>query len=78
MNHSPSKCKICGDYHCLAGCVPVEECKKKCAHIEQAHYYITYRNCGKPERTPVLTGSATKNVQLLKVQGATAIRVHSL
>lgn len=27
MNHSPRKCAICGKYHCLAGCVPVEQCK---------------------------------------------------
>ena len=29
MNHSPQKCAICGEYHCLAGCVPIEECKRK-------------------------------------------------
>ena len=29
MNHSPEECKICGKYHCLAGCVPVEECIKE-------------------------------------------------
>lgn len=28
MNHSPRKCQICGKYHCLAGCVSVEECQK--------------------------------------------------
>lgn len=42
-------------------------------------YYITYRNCGKPERTPVLGDSqehANKNVTLLKIQGATSIRIH--
>ena len=29
MQHSPSKCKICGEYHCLAGCVPIEQCYSK-------------------------------------------------
>jgi len=41
-------------------------------------YYITYRNCGKPERTPVMPDkeeNAQHNVKLLKVQGATSIRV---
>lgn len=28
-NHSPLKCKICGEYHCLAGCVPIQECKDR-------------------------------------------------
>ena len=28
MNHSPGKCKVCGKYHCLAGCVPIEQCRK--------------------------------------------------
>jgi len=31
MNHSPNQCKICGEYHCLAGCVPIEECKQRLA-----------------------------------------------
>ena len=42
-------------------------------------YYITYRNEGRPERTPILGDTqehAQKNVNLLKVQGATSIRVH--
>ena len=28
-SHTPAKCHICEEYHCLAGCVPVEECYKK-------------------------------------------------
>ena len=28
-NHNPGKCKICGTYHCLAGCVPVEVCQNR-------------------------------------------------
>ncbi len=42
-------------------------------------YYISYRNQGKPERTPVMPdmeSNADKNVKLLKAQGATSIRVH--
>ena len=44
-------------------------------------YYITYRNCGKPERTPVMPDTPTNtnskhNVKLLKLQGATAVRIH--
>jgi hypothetical protein len=42
-------------------------------------YYITYRNQGKPERMPIMpdTGTEAKhNVELLKIQGATSIRVH--
>ena len=27
--HSPEKCFVCGKYHCLAGCVPVQECIAK-------------------------------------------------
>lgn len=26
MSHVPEKCEICGEFHCLAGCVPVENC----------------------------------------------------
>ncbi len=29
MNHSPEKCHVCGEYHCLAGCVPLEQCLVK-------------------------------------------------
>ena len=44
-------------------------------------YYITYRNQGKPERTPVMPdtedcANSKHNVELLKIQGATSIRVH--
>lgn len=42
-------------------------------------YYITYRNQGRPERTPVMPDAelnAQKNVALLKIQGATLIKVH--
>ena len=42
-------------------------------------FYITYRNCGKPERTPILGDTpegARHNVELLKIQGATAIKIH--
>ena len=42
-------------------------------------YYITYRNCGKPESTPVMPdaeNNAQHNVELLKLQGATSIRIH--
>ena len=45
-------------------------------------YYITYRNMRKPERTPVYLMETeehiAKNVKLLKIQGATSIRVHRL
>ena len=44
-------------------------------------YYITYRNCGKPERTPIMPdaeSNAQKNVKLLEIQGATSIRVHKV
>ena len=40
---------------------------------------ITYKNQGKSERTPIMferKASSKKNVNLLKVQGATSIRVH--
>ncbi len=42
-------------------------------------FYITYRNLGKPERTPILGNTKARvkhNIELLKIQGATAIRVH--
>jgi hypothetical protein len=44
-------------------------------------YYITFRNCGKPERTPLMPdtldcANSNHNVELLRVQGATDIRVH--
>ncbi len=42
-------------------------------------FYITYRNLGKPERTPILGNTEEwikHSVELLKIQGATAIRVH--
>lgn len=42
-------------------------------------YYITFRNQGKPERTPSMPDyekNGEHNVKLLKVQGATSIRVH--
>jgi hypothetical protein len=42
-------------------------------------YYITYHNQGRPERTPVMPdaeSNAQKNVELLKLQGATSIKVH--
>ena len=29
MNHSPAKCQICGEYHCLVGCVPIQDCYTK-------------------------------------------------
>ena len=29
MTHSPQKCKVCGKYHCLAGCVPLTVCLAK-------------------------------------------------
>ncbi len=44
-------------------------------------YYITFKNCGKTERTPVMPDiekNAQKNVTLLKVQGATVIKVHKV
>lgn len=44
-------------------------------------YYITYRNQGKPERTPVMPDmelNAKHNVELLKIQGATTIKVHQV
>lgn len=28
-SHSPRKCLICGGWHCLAGCVPVEQCRER-------------------------------------------------
>jgi len=34
MTHSPQKCKICGEYHCLAGCVPIKICQAKVAKRE--------------------------------------------
>lgn len=34
MNHSPNKCAICGEYHCLAGCVPVETCMAKSTSVQ--------------------------------------------
>ena len=33
MTHLPQKCKICGEYHCLAGCVPVEACRAKVKEV---------------------------------------------
>lgn len=42
-------------------------------------YYITFRNHGKPERTPVMPDAnknAQHNVELLKIQGAAAIKIH--
>lgn len=42
-------------------------------------FYITYRNLGKPEKTPILGNTeewVKHNVELLKIQGATTIRVH--
>lgn len=44
-------------------------------------YYITYKNCGKLERTPIMPDTlehdnSNHNVKLLKLQGATSIRVH--
>ncbi len=44
-------------------------------------YYITYRNLGKPESTPVMPDidkNAQRNVALLKLQGATSVRVHKV
>ena len=44
-------------------------------------YYITFRNQGKPERTPVLPdaeNNSRHNINLLKSQGATAIRLHKV
>lgn len=29
MNHTPGKCLICGEVHCLAGCVPMQVCEAK-------------------------------------------------
>ena len=29
MDHSPRECQICGESHCLAGCVPVWDCLMK-------------------------------------------------
>ena len=42
-------------------------------------FYITYRNLGRPEKTPILGDTeewARHNVELLTVQGTTSIRVH--
>lgn len=42
-------------------------------------FYISYRNQGKPERTPILGNTqelAQKNIKLLKMQGATSVRIH--
>jgi hypothetical protein len=42
-------------------------------------YYITFRNYGKPEQTPIMPDAeknAQRNVKLLKAQGATAVRIH--
>jgi len=41
--------------------------------------YITYRNCNKPEKTPVFycLKCLEHNVTLLKAQGATSIRIHA-
>ena len=42
-------------------------------------YYITYKNQGTSERTPTMferKASSKKNVELLKIQGATSIRIH--
>ncbi len=25
-DHSPRQCHICGEYHCVAGCVPIDLC----------------------------------------------------
>jgi hypothetical protein len=44
-------------------------------------YYITYRNQGKSERTPIMPdaeANALKNISLLKIQGATCIKVHKI
>ena len=44
-------------------------------------YYITYRNEGRPERTPIMGGTEQDiehNVELLKIQGATSIRIHKV
>ncbi len=44
-------------------------------------YYITYRNMGKPEHTPIMPDAeknAQRNVELLKLQGATNVKVHKL
>ena len=29
VDHSPRQCAVCGDFHCLAGCVPLSQCKAK-------------------------------------------------
>lgn len=42
-------------------------------------YYITYRNEGRLERSPVMPDAelnAEKNKTLLKLQGATSIKIH--
>jgi hypothetical protein len=47
--------------------------------VNNMEYYITYRNLNKPERTPIMGGDEQDikhNVELLKIQGATSIRVH--
>jgi hypothetical protein len=48
-----------------------------------SQYYITYRNCGKPEQTPLMPDTpkhdnSKHNIKLLKLQGATAICVHHI
>lgn len=57
-----------------AVCIPEED-----ARPNPRRYYVTYRNQGKPERTPSTYGSratAEECAEFLKFQGATAIRIH--
>jgi len=45
------------------------------------NYYITFRNQGKPESTPVMPdaeSNAQKNISLLKLQGVTSIKLHKV
>ena len=42
-------------------------------------YYITYKNLNHSEKTPIIEGDknhAERNRKLLKVQGATFIKIH--
>lgn len=49
--------------------------------ICQTRYYVTYRNQGKPEKTPPKYDNETDAYScaaFLKIQGATSVRVHRL
>lgn len=56
-------------------CIPEEDARPE----PRVRYYLTYRNQGKPERTPARYDNDTDAcacAAFLKFQGATAVRVH--